>query len=74
MKKRKEDRTLKSMLVKDILKVTNGTLVYGDENEVCENFSKNTKEINEGDIYIGIKGERFDGSTFYKEGLDLWKK
>lgn len=74
MKKRREDRTLKSMLVKDILKVTNGTLVYGDENDVCKNFSKNTNEINEGDIYIGIKGERFDGSTFYKEALEQGAK
>ena len=51
-----------------------GTLVYGDENEVCKNFSKNTNEINEGDIYIGIKGERFDGSTFYKEALEQGAK
>ncbi len=60
--------------VKDILKITGGTLIYGNEEEVCENFSRNTKEINEGDIYIGFKGENFDGIEFYEEALEKGAK
>ena len=61
---------MKDILVKDILRECNGKLVCGNENEICENFSKDTREIKSGDIYLGIKGERFNGSNFYKQALD----
>ena len=51
------------MKVKDILKVTNGKLLIGNEDLICENFSKDTRTIQKGDIYIGIKGEKFDGNS-----------
>ena len=56
--------------VKDIINKFNGTLLLGDENLALENLSKDTRTINKGDIYIGIKGEVFDGNKFYKEALD----
>lgn len=56
--------------VKDIINVTKGKLVYGDENQVCENFARNTKEINQGDIYVGFKGEKYDGGKFYEEAIN----
>ena len=62
------------MLVKDILKVTDGKLIIGDENEELENFSKDTRQINNGDTYIGIKGESFDGNAFWKEALEKGAK
>ena len=49
----------KNITVEEILKATNGTLIYGNKLEECESFSKNTKEIKDGDVYIGFKGERF---------------
>ncbi len=58
------------MQVKKILEITKGILVTGDENLECENFSKDTRTIQKGDIYIGIKGEKFDGSLFWKQALD----
>lgn len=60
--------------VQDILNVTKGTLIYGNANEICENFSKNTKEIHDGDIYVGFKGERFDGGKFYEEAMEQGAK
>ena len=59
----------KKMKVKDILKVTNGKLLAGNENIECENFSKDTRTIEKGDIYIGIRGEKFDGNIFWKQAL-----
>ncbi|MBE6157062.1 MAG: UDP-N-acetylmuramoyl-tripeptide--D-alanyl-D-alanine ligase [Firmicutes bacterium] len=56
--------------VKDILEKCDGYLVIGDENTKLENFSKDTRTLNNGDIYVGIKGETFDGSTLYKDALD----
>lgn len=61
---------MEKLRVKDIAQVTDGKLIIGDENIECENFSKDTRQINKGDIYIGIKGEKFDGSKFWKEALD----
>ena len=58
------------MKIKDILKVTNGKMLIGDENLVCDSFSKDTRTIQNGDIYIGIKGENFDGNKFWKQALD----
>lgn len=60
---------MNNITVQEILKVTNGTLIYGNENEECENFSKNTKEVNEGDVYVGFKGEHFDGGKFYEDAF-----
>lgn len=60
---------MNELKVKDILKVCNGKLICGNENEICENFSKDTRQINNGDVYIGIKGENFDGNTLFEEAL-----
>ena len=58
------------MKVKDILNVTNGELINGNNELICENFSKDTRTIEKGDIYIGIKGANFDGNQFWKQALD----
>ena len=58
------------MNVKNIIKVTNGKLINGNKELECESFSKDTRTIQKGDIYIGIKGEKFDGNQFWKQALD----
>ena len=58
------------MKISDILKVTKGKLITGNKEFECENFSKDTRTIQKGDIYIGIKGEKFDGNQFWKQALD----
>lgn len=60
---------MENITVQNILEVTNGKLIYGNKDDVCESFCKNTKEVKFGDIYIGFKGEKFDGSKFYEEAL-----
>ena len=61
---------MKELKVKDIIRVTNGKLLCGDEKTICNNFSKDTRTIQKGDIYIGLKGEKFDGSKFWKQALE----
>lgn len=58
------------MNVRDILKVTGGDKIVGDDDFICENFSKDTRTISDGDVYIGIKGENFDGNEFWRNALD----
>ena len=41
--------------VKDILRVCDGELLSGSEDVICENFSNDTRTINNGDVYVGIR-------------------
>ncbi len=61
---------MKDLLVKDILRETKGQLIVGDEDLVCRKFSKDTRKIQKNDVYIGIKGDTFDGSKFWKQALE----
>lgn len=60
---------MKNLTVENILKITKGELIVGNEKLECENFSRDTRSIQEGDTYIAIKGEKFDGNIFWKEAL-----
>ena len=60
-----------NITVKDIIKQCNGTLIIGDEKTECTDFSTDTRKIKKGDVYIGLKGEKFNGSEFYKQALEL---
>ena len=60
---------MKNLTVGDILKVTNGKLIIGNEKLECGNFSRDTRSIQKGDTYIAIKGEKFDGNIFWKEAF-----
>lgn len=64
----------KNINVKKIIEITNAELLYGDETIVCENFSKDTRQLNKGDVYLGIKGENFNGSNFYLDALEKGAK
>ena len=59
-----------NIYAKDIIDKCNGKLLVGDENLLIDNLSKDTRTIKKEDIYLGIKGETFDGNKFYKEALD----
>ena len=61
---------MENLTVQKILEITNGELLNGNKNLICENFSKDTRTIQKGDIYIGINGEKFNGSLFWKQALE----
>ena len=61
---------MKDITIKDVLACTEGKLITGDEALICKEFSKDTRTIKKGDIYIGIKGENFNGNAFWKKALD----
>lgn len=56
--------------VEDVLEITEAELVFGKEDVVLGGFKKDTREINEGDTYVGLKGEKFDGSSFFRKAFD----
>ena len=59
-----------NLKIKDIIKCTKGNLLIGNLDSECENFSKDTRDIQNGDTYIGIKGQNFDGSAFWEKALE----
>ena len=61
---------MKNLKIKDILKVTNGELIVGNEEYECIDYSKDTRTIKKDDCYIGIKGEKFDGNLFWEKALE----
>ena len=65
---------MKNIFVSDIIKLCDGKLIYGNDNEILENFSKDTRNINKDDIYVGIKGNNFDGNLFYDEAFNKGAK
>lgn len=56
--------------VKDFIKISNAKLLYGNEETICENFCKDSREVKNGDTYLGIKGENTNGSIYYKQALE----
>lgn len=61
---------MEKITINDIIKCTGGKLITGNKDVICEKFSKDTRTIENGDIYIGIKGENFDGNLFWNTALD----
>lgn len=54
---------------KDIIKICNAKLLQGDLELEFINFNKDTRTIEKNDIYVGIKGENFDGNQFYIDAI-----
>lgn len=63
-----------NIYVKDLVEKCNGELIVGLDGFLLDNFSKDTRTINENDIYVGIYGENFDGNILYKEAFSKGAK
>ncbi len=57
------------MQIKDILNIGNAKLIKGNPEDYLTTISKDTRTLMPNDTYIGIVGELYDGSTFYKEAI-----
>ena len=60
----------KKIRIKDLIEKCNGKLIQGNENLPFENLCKDTRELESGQIYIGIQGEKFNGSILYEQALE----
>ena len=59
-----------NLTVKNIIDISKGKLVIGNKKDECISFSKDTRSLLEGDTYIGIKGENFDGNSLWERALE----
>lgn len=55
--------------VKKIVELCDAELYCGNENIICTNLAKDTRNIILGDTFIGIKGENYNGNDFYMEAF-----
>lgn len=60
----------KRITVNKILEICKGKLLAGDENLEITSYSKDTRTINSGDMYLGIKGERVNGNDFIENAFE----
>ena len=57
------------LLVKELVNITGGNLLCGDENTIIDNYySESKKELPNG-LFLGIKG-KIDGSIYYKDAIE----
>lgn len=61
---------MKSLTVNDILKICNGELLTNPKDIEISDFSKDTRELKKGDLYVAIKGEKIDGNDFADKALE----
>lgn len=57
--------------IRNMIGISNARLVYGniDDEVDFNNFSKDSRIVNSGDVFIGIKGDNFDGNDYYEEAF-----
>lgn len=60
----------KEITVNKVLEICDGKLLAGDRNLEINSYSKDTRTINSGDMYLGIKGERVDGNDFIEKAFE----
>ncbi len=61
---------MKNIYVKDVTQKCHGKLIQGTLDTPLINFSKDTRTIRKGDVFVGIKGDNFDGNNMYEEALE----
>ncbi|MFC1624147.1 UDP-N-acetylmuramoyl-tripeptide--D-alanyl-D-alanine ligase [Candidatus Omnitrophota bacterium] len=55
--------------VKDTLIATKGRLLSGNENDILRGLSTDTRRLKAGELFVAIKGDRFDGHNFILDAV-----
>lgn len=56
--------------VSDIIELCGGKLICGDIHQKLENFCIDSRKVEKGDVYVGLKGEKVDGSDYYLNAIE----
>ncbi len=59
-----------NILLHDILTATSGTLLKGVADTVVGNLSTDTRTLREGDVFLALEGENFDGNIFINDAIE----
>ncbi|WP_028549281.1 UDP-N-acetylmuramoyl-tripeptide--D-alanyl-D-alanine ligase [Paenibacillus sp. UNC451MF] len=55
--------------LKQLADMAGGTLVHGDDNLLIQGVSKDTRTLQEGNLYVPLIGESFDGHQFVEDAV-----
>jgi len=55
--------------VRDILSAVKGKLLSGNMDEILTGISTDTRKIKKGELFLAIKGDRFDGHSFILDAV-----
>jgi UDP-N-acetylmuramoyl-tripeptide--D-alanyl-D-alanine ligase len=58
-----------TFILEEVLKATGGKLLQGEEKTSFRGISTDSRTVAEGELFIALKGERFDGHHFAIEAL-----
>ena len=59
----------KIITVNKILEICNGELILGNKELEVNSYSKDSRDIKFGDMYLGIKGERVNGNDYIQSAF-----
>lgn len=57
------------LTIREILECVKGRLLSGNPDDIVTGVSTDTRKINKGELFVAIKGERFDGHSFILDAV-----
>ncbi|MBI2340582.1 MAG: UDP-N-acetylmuramoyl-tripeptide--D-alanyl-D-alanine ligase [Deltaproteobacteria bacterium] len=57
------------LTIEEIIKATGGKLLGGNAQIVIRSIGTDTRKLKNGDLYVALKGPRFDGHDFIREAI-----
>lgn len=60
----------KTITVNKILEICNGELLSGNRDLEVDSYSKDSRNIQAGDMYIAIRGERVNGNDYIESAFE----
>lgn len=60
---------MKPLTIQELAKITGGKII-GNNHQIAKTFCTDTRKIKPNDVYLGLKGETFNGSDFWKQALE----
>ena len=60
---------MREIKVKDIIEICNSKLLSGSEEMILKDFKIGTKEIQDGDTYVGLVGDKNNGGEFIEDAF-----
>lgn len=61
---------MQTMMLNEVIEAVKGSLLNSVKNQKIKGISIDTRTLETGDLYIPIKGERFDGHDFIDEAVE----
>ncbi len=61
---------MENLTIQDIIKATKGQLISGSSNTIVSSISTDSRTLKEGDLFVALIGERFDGHDFINQAME----